>query len=147
MHRFTNINGINLIKHYEGFKPKPYFCIAGCATIGFGHKILASENFTYLTEAEAETLLAADLYTTEKAVIRLINTCLTDDQFAALVSFTFNLGGSALQRSTLRQKVNYGLFQECSEEFLKWCCVGGRKISGLIRRRTSEVKLFNSVYI
>ncbi len=92
--------------------------------------------------AAAEEILAKDLFKAEKSVIRLINSPLNENQFAALVSFTFNIGGAALQRSTLRQKINYGNHQECSYEFLRWVYAGGKKIPGLILRRHAESKLF-----
>ena len=142
MHRFTNKAGIELIKHFEGFSSNIYTCAAGYKTIGFGHKILPHENYSKISLATAEEILAKDLFRAEKSVINLINSPLTENQFAALVSFTFNIGGAALQRSTLRQKINYGNHQECSYEFLRWVYARGKKMLGLILRRHAESKLF-----
>ena len=75
-------------------------------------------------------------------MLRLIKIPLTDNQFAALVSFTFNLGGGALQRSTLRQKVNRKEHGEVPAEFMKWVRAGGRKLPGLIKRRAAEAALY-----
>lgn len=60
------------------------------------------------------------------------------------MSFAFNVGGAALQRSSLRQKINYGLYKEAAKEFTKWVYAGGKKITGLIRRRKIEQQLFMS---
>jgi lysozyme len=67
---------------------------------------------------------------------------LTDGQFDALVSFTFNLGSGALQRSTLRRKVNREEHDEVPEQFMRWVWAGGRKLRGLMRRREKELLLY-----
>ncbi len=144
MHRFTNKNGIELIKKLEGFKSEPYFCSGGHLTIGYGHKLLPNDYFQKIDEKQASKILEQDLLYTERQVIRYINVLLSDNQFAALVSFTFNVGAAALQRSTLRQKINYGLYKEASKEFYKWIFAGGKKNLGLFRRRKLEVNLFLS---
>tara|TARA_B110000503_G_scaffold143206_1_gene243222 strand:- start:3653 stop:4108 length:456 start_codon:yes stop_codon:yes gene_type:complete len=144
MHRFTNIKGIELIKKFEGFKNEPYICSGGYLTIGYGHKLLPSDYYKYVTEEKANLILQKDLLRTERSVLKYINVSLSDDHFAALVSFTFNLGGAALQRSTLRQKLNYGLYKEASKEFMKWVYADGKKISGLVKRRRTEQELFKS---
>ncbi|MGQ9570191.1 MAG: lysozyme [bacterium] len=134
--------GINLIKAFEGFRPTPYHCIAGYSTIGIGHRILPHESFVSISEEEAEDILRKDLSKTERAVSRLIRVPLTQNQFDALCSFTFNLGAGALQRSTLRMKVNREEHDEVFDEFMKWIYAGGRKIRGLIRRRFAEACLY-----
>lgn len=67
---------------------------------------------------------------------------LTDNQFDALVSFTFNLGAGALQRSTLRRKLNRGDYYSIPSELKKWVWAGGKKLKGLIKRREEESNLF-----
>ena len=142
MHRYTNLNGINLIKFFEGFRPKPYVCSGGHLTIGFGHKVLEHEKFDNISNSEAESLLRSDLIVAEKSVLRNITSTLSDDQFAALVSFTFNMGGGALQRSTIRQKINYSQYQDAGLELLRWIYARGKILPGLIERRKAEHKLF-----
>lgn len=142
MHRFTSYQGITLIKNFEGFSQKKYLCPGGFATIGYGHKLLADEDFDFISAKEAEELLAKDLLLIEKNVIKYINVPLTQNQFDALVSFTFNLGAAALQRSTLRQKINYQQYFNAAEEFLKWIYIKGKIIKGLIKRRIAEKELF-----
>lgn len=83
-------------------------------------------------------MLRRDVVSAERSVLRLITVPLTDGQFDALVSFTFNLGAGALQRSTLRQKVNRKEHGEAAAELLKWCWAGGRKLAGLLARRKAE---------
>jgi lysozyme len=75
-------------------------------------------------------------------VLRLIAVPLTAGQFDALVSFTFNLGGGALQRSTLRRKVNREEHAAVPAELMEWVWAGGRKLKGLVRRREAEAALY-----
>ena len=78
----------------------------------------------------------------ERSVLRLINVPLEDGQFDALVSFAYNLGGGALQRSTLRKKVNREHHELVPREFRKWVYAGGCKLRGLVRRRNAEADLY-----
>ena len=98
--------GLGLIKRFEGFSSTVYTCPAGYPTIGYGHLVRSNESYNEIRETEAEDLLRRDVESAERAVLRLVNVPLTDGQFDALVSFTFNLGAGAFQRSTLRRKVN-----------------------------------------
>jgi len=134
---------LELIKSFESFEPVRYICPAGYPTIGYGHVILDREDLQKVTEAEAETLLLGDVAIAERSVCHLIKVPLEDCQFSALTSFTFNLGGGALQRSTLRQKVNRGEHGEVPDEFRKWVYAGGRKLKGLVRRREVEATLYS----
>lgn len=135
--------GIALIRRFEGFSATPYRCPAGYLTIGYGHVIPPGAPVPdSLTQQEAADLLAEDVMTAERAVLRLVHAPLTDGQFDALVSFTFNLGAGALQRSTLRRRVNREEYSEASGEFLRWVFAGGRRISGLKRRREAERERF-----
>jgi len=141
--RHITQNGIDLIKRFEGFSRTVYFCPAGYQTIGYGHVVKPHEDFSAgIDEAQAEELLRQDAAIAEQAVLRLINVPLTDCQFDALVSFTYNLGGGALQRSTLRRKINREEHADVPEQFMRWVWAGGRKLKGLVRRREAEVKLY-----
>ena len=136
--------GLNLIKAFESFRAKKYICAGGYPTVGYGHVIRPGETFTTLSESEASDLLAKDVGVAERAVLRLIKVPLSYGQFDALVSFTFNLGSGALQRSTLRSKVNRGEYIEASGVFGKYIFAGGKKRKGLVRRREAERLLFLS---
>lgn len=144
MHRTITKQGLEIIKRLEGFKSEQYICSGGFLTIGYGHKILPSDKFYSINKEKAEELLKNDLLKFERAVIKNINTSLDNNQFDALVSFTYNVGAAALQRSVLRQKINYGLYEEGAKEFVKWIYAGGKKISGLVYRRKIESQLFLS---
>ena len=133
--------GLELIKHFEGFRATPYVCPGNKLTIGYGHTATTRPDM-HVTKAEAEALLHSDVQGAERAVARLIRRRLPQNQFDALVSFTFNLGAGALQRSTLRQKVNRMEDVAAAREFRKWVWAGGRKQRGLIRRRDAEASLF-----
>ncbi len=138
-------DGLRLIRRFEGFSAMPYLCPAGYLTVGYGHVVKNPDAFRQpITEDEATGILTVDVETAERAVLRLISAPLTDGQFDALVSFTFNLGAGALQRSTLRRKVNREDHEDAAAEFLRWVWAGGRKLSGLIRRRQAEAALYQS---
>ena len=80
-------------------------------------------------------------------MLRLITAPLSNGQFDALVSFTFNLGAGALQRSTLRRKVNREEHADVPAELMKWVWAGGRKLKGLVKRRQAEASLYQSIDI
>ena len=138
-------NGLALIKRFEGFVAQPYLCPAGFLTIGYGHRVHLSERKAMergITPAAAEALLIRDAVSAGSAVLRLIEVPLLDNQYDALVSFTFNLGSAALQRSTLRQKINRNEHFDVPAELLKWIWAGGRKLPGLVARRAAEGTLY-----
>lgn len=87
-------------------------------------------------------MLRNDLQTAANAIARLITRPLNDNQYSALLSFTYNLGGGTLQRSTLRKKCNRGEDDDVVIEFVKYCYAGGKKSLGLLRRRSAEAKLY-----
>jgi lysozyme len=143
----TSGQGIALIKFFEGFAARPYLCPANYWTVGYGHVITHAEKGSFtapLDESAATELLMRDLVRFEQAVRRLVKVALNQQQFDALVSFTFNLGAGALQRSTLRQKLNRGDYAGAAGEFRKWIWAAGRKLPGLIRRRDAEKLLFQA---
>ena len=145
--RHITKNGLDLIKRFEGFEPEIYLDAAGLPTIGYGHLIRKGEHKMFengISYEAAVALLIKDVESAERSVLRLINVPLTDGQFDALVSFTFNLGGGALQRSTLRRKINREEHEAVPQELMRWVWAGGRKLRGLIRRRKAETELYSS---
>ncbi|MCG7878335.1 MAG: lysozyme [Candidatus Thiodiazotropha endolucinida] len=140
--RHITQDGIDLIKRFEGFSSTVYICPAGYQTIGYGHLVRSGESFNEISETEAEELLRKDVESAERAVLRLVNVPLTDGQFDALVSFTFNLGSGAFQRSTLRRKVNHQAHAEVPEQLMRWVWARGRMLRGLVIRRTSEASAY-----
>lgn len=135
--------GIALIKRFEGFSPTPYLCPAGYWTIGYGHVVVTGDRLQ-VTRKQAEALLREDVRSAEVAVKRLITAALNQHQFDALVSFTFNLGAGALQRSTLRQVVNRGAHEAVPRELARWVFAAGRKLPGLVARRKAEAAHYSS---
>jgi lysozyme len=136
-----------LIKSFEGFSPTVYRCPADYDTIGYGHLVKDRAHFPNpITKEEALLLLRSDITHAARSVLRLISVPLSDGQYGALVSFTFNLGGGALQRSTLRTLINREEYDRAAGEFSKWVWAGGEKKKGLIRRRAAEKMMFLQSY-
>ena len=129
--------GLDLVKSFEGLKLRAYLCPAKVWTIGYGSTGPHVTAGKVITEAQANDLLQDDLDRFEKAVTRLVTVPLTQNQYDALVSFAFNVGISALERSTLLKRVNAKLFDQAKAEFAKWNRAGGRPLAGLTRRRAA----------
>lgn len=148
--KITNIgaNGINLIKHFEGFYGNPYICPAGVPTIGYGttfwlngSKVTLKD--TPITEAHASELLAKTLIQFEQYVDVYCVDSLNQHQFDALVSFCYNLGPVNLKSSTLLKKVNENpVDTSIRDEFMKWVYGGGKILPGLVTRREAEANLY-----
>ena len=142
--RHITQEGLDLIKRFEGFSPTIYICPAGYPTIGYGHVVRNEEKERFhagIDQEQGEDLLRRDAQVAEHAVLRLITVPLTDGQFDALVSFTFNLGSGALQRSTLRRKVNREEHEDVPAQFKRWVWAGSKRLKGLVRRRAAEASL------
>lgn len=133
--------GIDIIKKYEGFSAKPYFCPAGKNTIGYGHVIRLGEQITEITKERGEELLRSDLAEAEKAIKKRVSVPLNDNQYSALCSLVFNLGSKPLIM-TLGKRLNQGDYLGCAEEFPRWCYANGKPMKGLKRRRNEERMLF-----
>lgn len=140
----TSPIGLALIKRFEGFSATPYLCPARIWTIGYGHVLLPAERTTLMQvdEAMAERLLIGDVLFAEQAVRKYISVPLSENQFDALVSFTFNVGAGALQRSALRRVINRGEVDEIPRQWMRWVWGGGRRLTGLARRRAAELLVF-----
>jgi len=133
--------GIDLIKSFEGYRSEAYQCSAGVWTIGYGHtnSVLPLQK---TTPEQAEKFLRDDVADAVSAVNRLVKVSLSQAQFDALVSFTFNLGGSALASSTLLKKLNAKDYYGARQQFKRWNKAGGKVLAGLVRRRAAEAELF-----
>jgi len=141
----TSEKTIESIKLFEGFSATPYLCPAGYMTIGHGHLIKESEKSLDWGKVDFEELLRQDIEVTESAVLRLTRAILRNHQFDALVSFVFNLGPGAYQRSTLRAKVNRGEHDRVPNEFGRWIYANGRAMPGLVKRRNFEAMLYAKI--
>ncbi|MGL5712091.1 MAG: lysozyme [Cetobacterium sp.] len=136
--------GIELIKKFEGCKLKAYYCPSKILTIGYG-KTKGVTPGMVITLEEAENFLKEDLRYFELWVEKLINVPLNQNQFDALVSFTYNLGEGALKNSTLRKFLNDGRYDLVPAQILRWDKSKGVSLNGLKRRREAEAKLFEEV--
>jgi lysozyme len=146
--RKVNKAGIDLIKSFEGLKLKPYLDAVNVATIGYGtieypNGKRVTVNDPAITEEEAEQLLMHEVNKKAEAVEKLVKVQINDNEFAALVSFAYNLGVGNLSKSTLLKCLNsHEDRQKLAEEFLKWNKAGGKVLAGLTRRRQAEKALF-----
>lgn len=137
-----------LIKRYEGLSLKPYLCPAGKWTIGYGHTKGVSATTPPITANQAEEMLAEQIQQFADGVRPLVKVPVTQDQFDALVSYAYNRGLGAFQRSTVLAHLNSGDYQRAAEAFFddneryrqkKW--------GGLIRRRNDERALFQGTWV
>lgn len=136
-----------LIKHFEGFSPIIYRCPSNFETFGYGSLVSHYPDMQFpVTREQAEQCLLQDMQKFAKGIKRMVTVPLEDNQMAALISFTYNLGLGALQRSSLRMKLNRGEYNSAADEFLKWdkARVGGvlKALPGLTKRRLAERNLF-----
>lgn len=141
VHRRINREGLELIKQWEGLRLEAYLCPARVWTVGYGHTRSARMGLQ-ITKEEAESLLREDLRVFEKGVERLIDVRLSDGQFAALVSFAFNVGLGAFERSTLRRRLNERRYEDVPAQLMRWVKAGGRRLQGLVNRRSAEAGLW-----
>ncbi|MFY9557399.1 MAG: lysozyme [Blastocatellia bacterium] len=150
-------HGLELLKNWEGFELQVYKDSAGLPTIGVGHLLTKSELTSGkisingvpvrysagLTEEQVLDLLIQDLTPAEKAVNAGVKVTLNPNQFAALVSFTFNVGVSAFTGSTLLKLLNQGQYPSVPAQLRRWIRSGGVIVQGLVNRRENEIKLWN----
>lgn len=141
MTRRINSEGIQLIKQWEGCRLQAYKCPAGVWTIGYGHTRTVRPDMV-ITQQQADDLLREDLRVFEKAVDDAVTIDLTDNQFAALVSWTYNIGEGAMRRSTLVRLLNQGHYEAVPGELAKWNKVKGKPVRGLSNRRAAEAGLW-----
>jgi lysozyme len=161
--------GADLMHQWEGYRTKPYLCPAHIWTIGYGHVLyqdqiklpvvrvndyagmirkempLKPEDNRVWTKEEIEKLFTDDVVPTERGVLRLAP-ALSGRQgaFDACVSFAFNAGVGAFQRSSIRMKINRGDWEGAADALLLYCMAGGKILPGLKKRRDAEKALFLS---
>jgi lysozyme len=146
----TSKKGIELIKSFEGLRLNAYLCSANVPTIGYGATYYSNDRKVSIgdkiTKEAAEVLLRKTVRDFEQNVAALLNgVTVSQNQFDALVSFAFNLGTAALAKSTLLTKVKANPNDPTiSREFDKWVNAGGKKVSGLVKRRRLEAELYFS---
>jgi len=148
--------GVAFIAQHEGLRRKVYLDVGGLETIGVGHLLTRGEKTSRnivingqeclidqgLSVQQCHQLLRQDLQNAVEIVNRSVHNDLGQNEFDALVSFVFNVGGRAFRQSSLLRRVNFGMFGSVPAEFRKWIYVKGVKSEGLRRRREAEAKLW-----
>ncbi|OON39844.1 muraminidase [Izhakiella australiensis] len=135
-------NGIILIKTFEGCSLQAYQDTAGVWTIGYGWTGLVNgepvKEGMSITRQQADELLVEGIQKYESGVRGEVTVNLTQWQYDALISFTYNVGIASFTDSTLLKKLNAGQYQSAADEFLRWHNAGGEVVFGLILRRAYE---------
>ena len=134
---------LEMLRHHEGVRRKPYQDAIGLWTVGVGHligdgKTLPDDWNKVFTMEEVDEILRKDLARFEAGVERLCPSGLTSGRFDALVSFSFNVGLGCLQKSSIRMKHNRGDFEGAADGFLLYTKAGGKVFQGLVNRRKDE---------
>ena len=156
----TSKQAIEMIKHHEGVRLRPYRCPALLWTTGIGHvidpahigvKFEERKNLPIpqgwdrtLTMDEVEEILEKDLVRFERGVERLCPVGLTQSRFDAFVSFAFNVGLGNLQRSSIRMRHNRQDFDGAADAFMMWTKAAGKELPGVVKRRKDEKMLYLS---
>ena len=135
------MEGLSLIKKFEGCELEAYQCSAGVWTIGYGHTkgVTPSDS---ISQEEAEQMLVDELHEYESYVNEYVTVALSQNQFDALVSWVYNLGPANLKASTMLKVLNDGKYEEVPYQMKRWNKAGGKVLEGLIRRREAEACLF-----
>ena len=148
-------NGINIIKNFEGLSLSAYRDEAGVWTIGYGSTRYhdgkpVKPGDKLAGEVQADALFGNTLGQYEDAVSRHVKVPLSQNQFDALVSFTYDVGADGLEESTLLLKLNEKNYTEAAAHFLAWDKITdpktGQKVVSeiLLQRRKEESRLFLS---
>ena len=142
----TNQAGIDLIKSFEGLRLTAYKDIGGVLTVGYGHTGKDVYKGQIISKEKAEALLKQDLERFELAVKELLdNAPTTQNQFAAMVSLAYNVGPGNFEKSSVLRNHKRGNYVSAAASFMLWVNAGKLKnVSGLIRRRNAERKLYVS---
>ena len=135
--------GLSLIKSFEGCVLTAYLDAVGIWTVGYGHTGPSVHRGLTITQKLAEDILAQDVRRFELGVLNNVKVNLNQNEFDALVSFSFNVGVNALKNSTLLRLLNDGADRSIvAAEFLRWNKGGDKVLEGLTRRRQAEKALF-----
>jgi lysozyme len=133
--------GISLIKKFEGCELRSYQDAVDVWTVGYGHTKDVKPG-QMITKEEAEEMLIEELTEYCSYVETAVEVPLHQNQFDALVSWTYNLGPTNLNSSTMLKKLNAGEYEDIPEQIKRWNKAGGKVLPGLERRRLAESLLF-----
>lgn len=137
---------LRLIRKFEGMRLRPYLCPAGVPTIGYGHTGAdVSMSMPAITPAQAEQMMTEDAAAFLQAAFKLSPTLKSSEaQASAIADFCFNLGTTRYKASTLRKRIEAGDINGACDELMKWVNGGGRKLPGLVARRSAEATLIKT---
>ncbi|VEB98956.1 Phage-related lysozyme (muraminidase) [Cedecea lapagei] len=130
-----------MLTDLEGVGYTPYYDVAGVLTVCYGHTgadIIKTKTYT---EAECRAMLDKDLVPFARTVERSVKVPATEYQKAALISFSYNVGVTAFERSSLLRQLNAGNYQAACDGLRQWIYAGGKQWEGLINRRDVEHEL------
>ena len=135
------MEGLSLIKKFEGCELEAYQCSAGVWTIGYGHTkgVTPSDS---ISQEEAEQMLVDELHEYESYVNDFVTAPLSQNQYDAMVSWVYNLGPANLKASTMLKVLNAGEYEEVPAQMKRWNKAGGKVLDGLVRRREAEALLY-----
>lgn len=143
-------SGYQIVRDFEGYMPFPYKDVAGINTVGYGHVIRPGDKFKYpLLPDDANNLLKATMRAFERDINKLVMIMLSQNQFDAVASFTYNVGSGALKGSTLLKRINAKRHEDVRGCFLMWnkATINGvrRVVNGLTIRRQAEASLYERI--
>ena len=146
MNKSISKTGIDLISSFEGIRLNAYDDGVGVWTIGIGTTVYPNgvkvKKGDTCTLDQAKEYFAHDMIEFEKTVNDSVKVSLSQNQFDALVSLTYNIGSTAFKNSTLLKKLNAKDYVGAADQFLVWNKVGGKVLKGLVRRREAARVLF-----
>jgi len=133
--------GISLIKKFEGCKLEAYLDAVDVPTIAYG-RTKDVKIGDICTQQQAEDWLEEELVEYAGYVNEAVKVELTQPQFDSIVSWTYNLGPSNLNRSSMLRVLNTSDYDNVPEQIMRWNKAGGRVLPGLVRRREAEAEMF-----
>tara|TARA_R110001583_G_scaffold7810_1_gene38253 strand:+ start:2641 stop:3084 length:444 start_codon:yes stop_codon:yes gene_type:complete len=136
-----SLEGLGLIKKFEGCELEAYKCAAGVWTIGYGSTKGVEEGDS-LTQEDADKLLRHEMDEYEGYIKDMVKIDLKQNEFDSLVSWVFNLGPANLKASTMLKVINDNKLEEVPSQMKRWNKANGKVLEGLIRRREAEALLF-----
>lgn len=136
-------NGLALTKSFEGLRLDAYQDSAGVWTIGYGHTGPDIREGLVWTQERADAELLEDTGLAQACVNKAVTSEINQNQFDAMVDFTFNAGRGNFVSSTLLGKVNVSDFAGAAAQFALWVHAGSEVVAGLVSRRKAEAELFS----
>jgi lysozyme len=133
---------VDFLKDFEDLRTETYLDQGGKPTICYGHLIKPGEQFGRMNEEECSDLLREDMSRYENAVRENVSVPISQNQYDALVSLSYNIGTGAFKDSTLLRKLNSGDYEGAAEQFDVWNKVSGKVSRGLVNRRAKEKNIF-----